>query len=157
MIWINANPLESSSICGPSSLYSYSSFTDIIGASQDPVALDYWASKNVLIPTARRDYETYSSLDPDYEPMSQPYSGGRMEESFHNYLRRSMDVLVDAGLHATMNQTEMNVYVKSLEGPNPYDELIQIILGIVVFGSISVGTIIILVLFRKQRRKIKKQ
>ncbi len=157
MIWINANPLESSSICGPSSLYSYSSFTDIIGSSQDPVALDYWASKNVLIPTARRDYEAYSSLDPDYAPMSQPYSGGQMDESFHNYLRRSMDVLVNAGLQATMNQTEMNVYVKSLKGPNPYDELIQIILGMVVFGFISVGTIIILVLFRKQSRKIKKQ
>ncbi|MFX0011431.1 MAG: DUF362 domain-containing protein, partial [Candidatus Hermodarchaeota archaeon] len=103
MIWINANPLESSSNCGPSSYYSYTSFADIIGASQDPVALDYWASKNVLIPTAKRSYNSYSSLDPDYEPISQHYDGsGGMAESFHNYLRRSKDVLVDAGLKATM-------------------------------------------------------
>ncbi|MFX0206329.1 MAG: DUF362 domain-containing protein, partial [Candidatus Hodarchaeota archaeon] len=45
MIWINANPMESSVKRGPYGNYGYTSFTDIIGASQDPVALDYWASK----------------------------------------------------------------------------------------------------------------
>ncbi|GAH32214.1 unnamed protein product, partial [marine sediment metagenome] len=97
MIWINANPLESSTMRGPWGYYGYTTFTDIIGASQDPVALDYWSSKNVLIPTARINYDTYSSLDPDYEPVSPQYTGpDQMDESFHNYLRRSKDVLVDA-------------------------------------------------------------
>jgi hypothetical protein len=155
MIWINANPLESSSNCGPLTYYTYASFTDIIGASQDPVALDYWTSKNVLIPTARLSYDTYSSLDPDYEPISQHFDGsGGMEESFHNYLRRSKDVLVDAGLQATINQTEMNIFVKSLNGPNPYEELIPLILGIVVTGSISGGVIIILIVFCRRKRKL---
>jgi len=86
MIWINANPLESSAMRGPWGYYSYTTFTDIIGASQDPVALDYWASKNVLIPTAMRSYNTYSSLDPDYEPLSPQYTGSdQMDESFHIY------------------------------------------------------------------------
>ena len=38
-----------------------------------------------------------------------------MEASFHNYLNRSMNVLNDAGMQATMNQTEMNVFITELE------------------------------------------
>jgi hypothetical protein len=118
MIWVNAHPLESSAQRGPWSTYLGASFTDIIGASQDPVALDYWASKNVLCGTAEYlNYTTYSSLSPDYEPLSDQYYGSDpMDESFHNYLERSMNVLVDAGLTATMNETEINAYVVQLVG-----------------------------------------
>jgi len=157
MIWINANPLESSAMRGPWGYYDYTTFTDIIGASQDPVALDYWSSKNVLIPTARINYDTYSSLDPDYEPVSPQYTGpDQMDESFHNYLRRSKDVLVDAGLQATMNQTEMNVFVTALDPldlSDPNGELEQLILTIIVIGSISAGIVIVLVVFIKRRKK----
>ncbi|MHA1884313.1 MAG: DUF362 domain-containing protein [Promethearchaeota archaeon] len=153
MIWINANPLESSGKRGPWGNYDYTTFTDVIGASQDPVALDYWASKNVLLATAKLTYDTCSSLDPDYEPLSQQYSGSvYMDESFHNYLRRSMDVLIDAGLQATMDPTEMNVFVKGLEGielPNGLDPLT---LTLIVVLPISAGIIIILVVFIKRRR-----
>ncbi len=152
MIWINANPLESSSSYGPMGNYIYTSFTDIIGASQDPVALDYWASKNVLVPTAMLNYDTYSSLDPDYEPRS----SANMVESFHNYLRRSKDVLIDAGLQATMNQAEMNVFVTTLEGidwiirgSNGIDPLV---LAMVVILPLSAGTVVILVVFIKRRK-----
>ena len=152
MIWINANPLESSSRRGPWGNYDYTTFTDIIGASQDPVALDYWASKNVLIPTARLHYNTYSSLDPDYEPISSQYSGSdQMDESFHNYLRRSKDVLIDAGLQATMNQTEMNVFVRSLKEVDPLPLLL------VVIVPISAGIVVVLVVFIKRRRKLNKK
>ncbi|MFW9967864.1 MAG: DUF362 domain-containing protein [Candidatus Thorarchaeota archaeon] len=118
MIWVNAHPMESSTRRGPWSEYSSASFTDIIGASQDPVALDYWASKNVLCGTAEYlNYTTYSSLSPDYEPLSDQYYGSDpMDESFHNYLERSMNVLIDAGYTATMNETEMNAYVVHLVG-----------------------------------------
>ena len=153
MIWINANPLESSSMRGPWANYGYTTFTDIIGASQDPVALDYWASKNVLIPTAMLNYETYSSLDPDYEPISPQYVGyDQMDESFHNYLRRSKDVLVDAGLQATMNQTEMNVFVIALEGLEE-PKLDPLIIAMVVIVPFSVGIVVILFVFIKRRRK----
>ena len=118
-VWINANLVESGRYCGPDSLYSTASFTDIIGASQDPVALDYWASKNILMPAAEyRNHTEYSSLDPDYEPTSPTGPGGRrfMVESFHNYLERSMDALESAGLQVTMNLDEINVNVTSLSG-----------------------------------------
>jgi hypothetical protein len=118
MLWVNAHPMESSTRRGPWSEYSSASFTDIIGASQDPVALDYWASKNVLCGTAEYlNYTTFSSLSPDYEPLSNQYYGTEpMDESFHNYLERSMNVLVDAGYTATMNETEVNAYVVQLVG-----------------------------------------
>ena len=148
MIWINANPLESSSRRGPWGDYDYTTFTDIIGASQDPVALDYWASKHVLIPTAMLNYDIYSSLDPDYEPLSLQYSGyDPMDESFHNYLRRSKDVLIDAGLQATMNPFEMNVFVTSLE------ELDMLALVFVVIVPISVGIVVIITVVLKRRKK----
>ncbi len=151
MVWINANPLESSSTYGPMGDYAYTSFTDIIGVSQDPVALDYWASKNVLIPTAMLNYDTYSSLDPDYEPLS----SGIMIESFHNYLRRSLDVLIDASLQATMNQSEMNVFVKVLNNTNPYvgRDPFNIAILLVIILPISAGMFVILVLFIKSRKK----
>ena len=158
MIWINANPLESSSSRGPWGNYDYTSFTDIIGASQDPVALDYWASKNVLMATAMLNYDTYSSLNPDYEPLSSQYSGyEQMDESFHNYLRRSKDVLIDSGLQATMNQTEMNVFVTALEeidpfGPDP-NVIDPLALTMVVILPVSAGVVVILVVFIKRRKK----
>ncbi|MFW9815107.1 MAG: DUF362 domain-containing protein [Candidatus Thorarchaeota archaeon] len=121
MIWVNANPLESSSTRGPWSYYTTASFTDIIGMSQDPVALDYWASKNILVPTAEYlGYDECSSLDPDYAPLSDQFFGATpMDESFHNYLNRSRQVLVDAGYRATMDTAEMNVFVQTLSGTGP--------------------------------------
>jgi uncharacterized protein (DUF362 family) len=121
MIWVNAHPLERSSLRGPWSTYSSASFTDIIGISQDPIALDYWASKNILNPTAvHLGYTEYSSLDPDHAPLSDQFSGfEEMDESFHNYLNRSRSVLADAGFQVTMNTTEMNVFVTTVSNTPP--------------------------------------
>ncbi|MFX0036200.1 MAG: DUF362 domain-containing protein [Candidatus Hermodarchaeota archaeon] len=157
MIWINANPLESSIRVGPYGNYEYTRFTDIIGASQDPVALDYWVSKNILIPTAMLDYDTYSSLDPDYEPLSTPYGVGfePMDESFHNYLRRSKDILFNAGLQVTMNQTEMNVFITELEGIDLSNGLDPLVIAMAVTLPVSAGIVVILVVFLKRRKKLK--
>ncbi|MFX1367860.1 MAG: DUF362 domain-containing protein [Promethearchaeota archaeon] len=117
MIWVNAHPLEVSILRGPWSTYRSARFTDIIGASLDPVALDYWSAKYVLLPTAEYlDYQTYSSLDPDYEPVSQHiyYPYVQQEESFHNYLERSMNELRDSGFQVTMNESEMDVFTIEL-------------------------------------------
>jgi hypothetical protein len=122
MVWVNANPLESSFDRGPWSTYSTARATDIIGASVDPVALDYWSAKHVLVPTAQYlDYTSYSSLDPDYEPISEhiysPYV--EQEESFHNYLERSMNEMKEAGLQVTMDEDEMNVFVVAISDAGP--------------------------------------
>jgi len=122
MVWINANPLESSIDRGPWSIYSAASATDIIGASTDPVALDYWSAKHVLVPTAQYlNYTSYSSLDPDYEPISEHinYPIVQQEESFHNYLERSMNILKDAGFQVTMDESEMNVFVVAMTDAGP--------------------------------------
>jgi hypothetical protein len=111
LIWINANPAEAGYMCGPSTSYRAASFTDIISASRDPIALDYYASKNILMQTAEYENHTeYSSLDPDYEPRATH----QFDESFHYYLSRSMNVLADAGFQVTMIQEEMNVYIEIL-------------------------------------------
>jgi hypothetical protein len=105
-IWVNANPKESGSP-GPSTPYGVASFTDVIGVSLDPVALEYYAAKHILIPAAiHKGYTQYSSLDPDYEPITPG-----LLESYHNYLERSMNELKSAGYQVTMNPAEMNVYV----------------------------------------------
>ncbi|MHA2201742.1 MAG: DUF362 domain-containing protein [Candidatus Thorarchaeota archaeon] len=114
MVWVNAHPLESSINRGPWSSYTSARPTDIIGASVDPVALDYWSAKYVLMPTAEYlNHTSHSSLDPDYEPISEHinFPLTQQEESFHNYLERSMYELKDAGFQVTMNETEMNVFV----------------------------------------------
>ncbi|MHA1961351.1 MAG: DUF362 domain-containing protein [Candidatus Thorarchaeota archaeon] len=122
MVWVNAHPVESSIHRGPWSRYSSASATDIIGASIDPVALDYWSAKNVLIPTAQyMNYSVYSSIDPDYEPISEHvrYPYVQLEESFHTYLRLSMNQLKDAGFQVTMNPSEMNVFVVAMDAAGP--------------------------------------
>jgi hypothetical protein len=122
MVWVNAHPLESSMFTGPWSYVSTASATDIIGASVDPIALDYWSAKHVLIPTAEYlDFTDYTSIDPDNDTIHQNvyHQQIQQDESFHNYLERSMNVLKDAGFQATMNETEMNVFVEVMSDAGP--------------------------------------
>jgi hypothetical protein len=122
MVWVNAHPLESSAYVGPWSRSSTASATDIIGASVDPVALDYWSAKHILIPTAEfLNYTEFTSIDPDNDTIHQNVWHGQIlqDESFHNYLERSMNQLNDAGFQATMDETEMNVFVVSMTDAGP--------------------------------------
>jgi hypothetical protein len=73
------------------------SCTNILGASLDPVALEYWASKHILIPAAKsKGYASYNSLDPDYEPIT---SG--LAVSYHNYLIKTVNELKKANYKVT--------------------------------------------------------
>jgi hypothetical protein len=122
MVWVNPHPLESSSIVGPWSSYSVARATDIIGASVDPVAMDYWVAKHVLIPTAEYlNYTEYESINPDNATLHQNVYHGSIwqDESFHNYLERSMNELIDVGLQVTMDETEMNVFVSAMAVVGP--------------------------------------
>jgi hypothetical protein len=153
MIWVNAHPLEASSFRGPETRYTWSSFVDVIGVSQDAVALDYWASKNILIPTAQYlGYTNYSSLDPDYEPLSAQYTGEGMVESFSNYLKRTRDILVDAGFQATTNETEMNVYVQKLDTLPPINGKFLIDSLIIIITLPLIASAAAIVLLAKRRR-----
>ena len=113
-IWINANPFQpgssTDSPCGPYTTYDEASYTNLIGASTDPVALEYWVAKHVAIPAAvQRGYSYTSSIDPDYEPITE-----NLDQSYHHYLAASMNQIKNSGRQATMLESEMNVYVTSL-------------------------------------------
>jgi hypothetical protein len=98
-IWINAEPRA-----GPDTSYQEATKTSIIAASTDPVALDCWGAKNILIPAARAaGYEDISSMDPDEA------SAG----SFGSWLRLSMLEIEKAGYQATMDDNRMNIYISS--------------------------------------------
>jgi hypothetical protein len=115
-IWVNANPFQPGGErptygpCGPFTTYDVASYADVICASTDPVALEYWFAKHVAIPTAvQRGYTYTSSIDPDYEPITQ-----NLDQSYHNYLSASMNQIKNSGLQVTMLESEMNVYVTEL-------------------------------------------
>ncbi len=96
-IWVNAVPGK-----GPSTSYDIATWTGIIAASTDPVALDFWAAQNILMPTAKSlGYTDLSSMDPENN------SRGK----FGNWLRLSMKELRKSGYNATMDRNAMNVYV----------------------------------------------
>ncbi|MFW9982481.1 MAG: DUF362 domain-containing protein, partial [Candidatus Thorarchaeota archaeon] len=145
MIWVNANPIESSYYRGPWSFYHRASATDIIGASTDPVALDYWSAKHVLIPTAQYlNHTSYSSLNPDYEPIVEHINSPMtvQEESFHNYLERSMNELQDAGFQVTMNEAEMNVFVVAMTEAGPVTPTIPVVPGSMGYLPIVGGVVV---------------
>lgn len=122
LTWINAHPLESSDYVGPWSRYNVACATDIIGASLDPVAMDYWTAKHILIPTAEHlNYTAFTSLDPDNESIHVNLYHQQIpqDESFHNYLERSMNELADAGFQVTMDESQMSVFVTALSNAGP--------------------------------------
>jgi uncharacterized protein (DUF362 family) len=97
-IWINAIPQG-----GPSTPYNKAIQTKIIAASIDPIALDYWSAKNILMPASEEiGYTDLRSLDPDYEK----------SETFGSWLLLSKDALNRAGYNYTMDNEKINVYLE---------------------------------------------
>ena len=104
-IYVNPHPLEGRNV-GPSTPYSRGIKTDQIVAGLDPAAIDYWSSKNILLPAAQSlGYTSYSSLDPD-NPTETVW--------FHNYLTKSVRAISAAGRQATMDPSRIKVYSKSM-------------------------------------------
>jgi len=76
-----------------------------------------------------------------------------MDESFHNYLRRSMNVLQDHGYLVTMDPTEIDVHVTSLSG-NPTIPTTPIgpdMLLIVVLPLTAATVVLAAMIFRRRR------
>jgi len=100
-IWVNAAPGR-----GPRTPYAEATRTNIVAASRDPVALDYWAAKSILLPAAQKlGYGNTDSLDPDVT----------RKGSFGNWLRLSMEALQRAGYPVTLDLDRVNITVTSLE------------------------------------------
>ena len=102
-IWVNADPGR-----GPMTSYGAATRTNVIATSTDPVALDYWTAKHILLQAAQNEgYADTSSVDPD----------NMSTRSFGQWLRLSMQELDRAGYQATVDEAHMNVYVCQLQSP----------------------------------------
>jgi len=96
-IWVNAVPGR-----GPDTPYTVATRINVIAASTDPVALDYWAAKHILLQVARnKGYTGVNSIDPD----------NNASGSFGNWLRLSMQELTNSGYEATIDESRMNIYI----------------------------------------------
>lgn len=84
--WILARPGS-----GPSAPYDQATRRDLLVASRDPVALDAWAVKSILVPAiVANGFEAYPNQDPE-NPAG----------AFRRYLDRSMNELLAAGIPVT--------------------------------------------------------
>ncbi len=107
-IWINANPAPSY-LCGPSTNYDQATRVNVLVASTDPVALDYWAAKHVLVQAAASiGYEDTHTVDPDNGT-----DGMNVWEAFGVWLNLTRDEIVAAGYNVTRDQDQMNIYVRT--------------------------------------------
>jgi PKD repeat protein len=101
--WINARPNF-----GPETAYTVATRVNILMASTDPAALDHFASKHVLMQTSLM--LGYSNASVLYMDPDDTGSGG-----FHIYLMRTKNILAASGFNVTINENQMNVFVK--QGP----------------------------------------
>ncbi len=96
-IWINADPYT-----GPNTMYEGATRKDMLVASQDPVAADIWAAKNILIPAFIENGFSppwpIPSADPD-DPTS----------NFRVYLDNSMAQILEAGYPVTNDLSRIDV------------------------------------------------
>jgi len=103
-VWINPIPGR-----GPHTAYADAAQTRIIAACRDPVALDSWAAKTILLPAARKlGYRDTDSMNPDVMDRG----------SFGDWLRLSMRELQRAGYASTMDLDSITITVSSLN-PGP--------------------------------------
>ena len=93
MIWIAPER-------GPNAPYNQAVQINKIAASTDPVALDYWAAKYILMPEAAK-------LPGGRSPSMNPDS--TTPGTFGHWLRLSMAELQKAGIRVTMTESEITV------------------------------------------------
>jgi len=115
-IWVNANPSPFSGV-GPGTPYHQATRVNVLLASTDPVALDYWASKHVLMQTASLiGYTDIHTIDPDNTDRR-----GVSKEAFGVWLSRTENEISAGGYQITSDENKMNVFVRS-EAPSPTPE-----------------------------------
>jgi hypothetical protein len=113
--WINANPYS-----GPRTLYSEATRRDELVASRDPVALDIWAARSILIPA----FIEGGYGPPWPEPSADPDDP---DSDFRIYLDNSMQYILAAGYDVTNLDERTDVVTWSgggdLDGDGVDDEI----------------------------------
>ena len=101
--WVNANPKGTDSN-GPYTSYGAATHANVLIAGTDPVAIDYYAAKHVLMPAAAAlGYSSLHSMNPDIKS-EDPTDFGR-------WIRPTKRELERHGFQVTMNETRMKVIV----------------------------------------------
>lgn len=98
-IWVLAMPGQ-----GPNAAYAQSNRRDQLVASRDPVALDAWAVKNILIPQIVANGYTAANYSSTQDP-DNPNS------TFRRYLDRSMSEMLLAGIATTNDYNAVQLFV----------------------------------------------
>jgi hypothetical protein len=155
-IWVNANPYPSSAT-GPPTRYEDSTRVNMLIAGTDPVALDSWAAKNVLMQTATLlGYEDVHTLD----PFNTEKSG--LQEAFGIWLELSKAELERGGHEVHSDGERMNVYLHEGTSNSTFDTTTETYSGLKTTTpklSVSFTFIGLLVLFpiitikRRKREK----
>jgi hypothetical protein len=153
-IWINANPYPSSST-GPGTRYDEATRVNIIIAGEDPVALDYWAAKYVLLSTANEiGYDNVDSFNPDNTERS------GLREAFGVWLNLSKNELTSQSLNVTTDENQMHIHVYQEHAPiNSYsngstDSTIPASGFWVISITLSLIAVLFLVLRKKKSYKL---
>jgi uncharacterized protein (DUF362 family) len=100
-IWVNAKPGG-----GPGTPDNAATRADVVLAGTDPVALDYWAAKHILMGVARElGYTDLSAIDPDSDSVNS------FGNCFARWLKLSQEEITRSGRRTTMDESFMNVYI----------------------------------------------
>lgn len=127
-IWVLARPGF-----GPSASYAQSSRRDQLLAGFDPVALDAWAVKNILVPQINANGftpGTYPAQDPD-NPAG----------TFRNYLDRSMNEMLVAQVPCTNDYNAVRLWV--FGEPPPIPALSTVGMALLSILLLSCGAVIV--------------
>lgn len=100
-LWVSLEPGK-----GPSVGYDQATCLQVIAASTDPVALDYWASKYILMQGAEQAGNSSRSFNPEMT--------GIFPRVFSKYLDSSKNILQEDGFQVTTDEDAMNVHIKIL-------------------------------------------
>jgi hypothetical protein len=100
-IWVNAKPNG-----GPGTKYEAATRVNVIAASTDPLALDCWAAKNILMNAAREAGHT------DLSPIDIDNTAG--EKCAGRWLRLAAEEFKKAGYPFNMDASHMNVFIENI-------------------------------------------
>ncbi|MGB2985710.1 MAG: DUF362 domain-containing protein [Phycisphaerae bacterium] len=111
-IWILARPGS-----GPSASYDNATRRDQLLASTDPIALDMWATKFIMIPQIIENGYAYDAYHTTQDP-------DNPDSVFRRYLDRSMNELLLAGIATTNNvdAVDLHVWVGDLDRDGDVDK-----------------------------------
>ncbi len=121
---------------GPSAPYNLATRQDILVASQDPIANDYYAGKYVIRPiswwSGHPWLHDYGRMDPDNLNTENPSGGtysvdstpasGMPYNAFHQLLVSNRDKMLAYGKHVTMDSLQMTVHLFSFRNPTGVSE-----------------------------------